>query len=470
MRYSIRTRLTLLISLVYLGVFVFLLGAGALALYLSLNEEIGKELTSLQTRMMALVETEYPDVLTATRHDSTLLGTEFIEDLGEIQTYKRQFVIIALQSGLRSHVYSTGDVQSVEQLLPGDFMENIDGFYTERVDGKLYRILVAKPDWGTLAIGIENETFFKVAAEFKEFLLVGGPLTFLLVLIGGRFLAGQAMKPVVAAAQNAEQITLNNLSERLLPQYRGRDEFNRLVETLNLMITKLETGVKEIKQFTQDAAHELRTPLTILRGELELAYQQPDLPEEVRPPLQKSVDRAIAMSKIVENLMLLAQSDTGKYPVQRSVFRLDRLVRDVVEDIDCLADGKPVAIRLTHCDESTISGDRQLIERLLLNLADNALKNTEQGHVEFSLHRRNEKQIELTLADSGKGIPPEDLPYVFDRFYRVDKARNRTSGGSGLGLAICKWILELHGGKIAIESKLSEGTTLHLLLPSHPPV
>ena len=148
------------------------------------------------------------------------------------------------------------------------------------------------------------------------------------------------MKPVVAAAETTEKITLTNLSARL-PEYTGKDEFGKLVTTLNSMIARLEQGVNQVQQFTQDAAHELRTPLTTLRGELELAYQKKNLPDEVREALQKSLDRAISMSQIVDNLMLLAQSDTGHYPIQKNTFQLDELVHDLDRAVDLGVSGVP---------------------------------------------------------------------------------------------------------------------------------
>jgi signal transduction histidine kinase len=219
-----------------------------------------------------------------------------------------------------------------------------------------------------------------------------------------------------------------------------------------------------VQQFTQDAAHELRTPLTTIRGELELAYQRSALPDDLRASIQKSLDKAILMSKIVDNLMLLAQSDTGNYPIQKSTFRLDELVEDAVDDIKSLVDSRPIKVQLKHCDEINLSADRQLIHRLVLNLCDNAVRFTKRGKIEVSL-RGDEKNVEFVIDDTGIGIPQENLSHIFDRFYRVDKARNRANGGSGLGLSICKWIVDAHGGTISVQSEVSKGTCVRVSLP-----
>lgn len=464
MKYSIQTQLTLLIALVYASVFFFLITAGALAVYIGIKIDIDKQLQTERDGMTELFETEFVELLSVSGSQRTRLTDKFLERLNEIYGYKNQFVIFSLETETGRRVYGDGGIKNVQLLLPKVFLSKEAGFYNQRLAGKLYRVFITKPDWGTLVVGIGNQAYFEVADRFKEILFAGVPLTLILVLVGGYFLAGRAMKPVVAAAETTEKITLTNLSARL-PEYTGKDEFGKLVTTLNSMIARLEQGVNQMQQFTQDAAHELRTPLTTLRGELELAYQKQNLPDEIRAALQKSLDRAISMSRIVDNLMLLAQSDTGNYPIQKSPFQLDELVHDLIDDMRSLADGRPIEVRLAHCDKIEFSGDKQLIQRLLLNLSDNALKNTEAGSIEFNL-QINGNNIEFAIKDTGKGIPEEELPHVFERFYRVDKARSRATGsGSGLGLAICKWIVEAHHGSILVKSGVAKGTSVMVNLP-----
>jgi heavy metal sensor kinase len=464
MKSSIRTRLTLLITLVYLCVFFFIVAAGALALHIVLEEAIDKRLTTELGRMTTLLEHEVAELLTATPERRRLVTARLLDQLHQIYNYSDEFVILSLETESARRVYGDGRIKNIQLLLPRGFLSQPEGFYDQRLGGVLHRVLIAKPGWGTLVLGAENQSFIEVAEQFKTILVIGLPLTLLLVLAGGRFLAHQAMRPVLTTAAATEHITLTNLDERL-PEYYGKDEFGKLVDTLNLMIARLQQGVHRIQQFTQDAAHELRTPLTVLRGELELVFEQTDVPDEVLASLQKSLDRAIAMSQIVENLMLLAQSDTGNYPIQRCTFRLDELLRELVDDMTYLIEDNLIEVRLAHCENVDFSGDRQLMQRLLLNLSDNARKHTERGFVEFGLRKTGDK-IDLSVRDSGKGIPPEKLPYIFDRFYRLDSARSRATGGSGLGLAICKWVVELHGGTIRIDSRPHEGTTVTVLLPA----
>ena len=467
MKFSIRIRLALLIAFVFFGVLVFLLAAGSLALYLKLNEELDRALRMEEKFVAQMLESDFRDLITATGESQKSLGQSFIEDLNEIVGFSRQFVIVSLESNQARLIYTNTHHGNVLSQLPKGFISLSEGIYNQSYNDRTYRVLISKQPWGTLAIGLENHIFFEVMDGVGEILVVGAPLTLLLVLIGGWFLARLVMKPVVSTAKIADNITLTNLEKRL-PEYKGHDEFGILVSTLNRMIGRIEEGVKQIRQFSQDAAHELRTPLTIQRGELELLYERENLPEEVRPAVQKSLDRAIAMNKIIESLMLLAQSDTNSYPIQKNKFRLDGVLLETVEDAKNLSEKGDVKVHIDECTPVEFVGDEYLIRRLLLNITDNALKHTHNGEIEFGLKSFSEG-VEISIGDTGIGIPEEDLPHIFDRFYRVDKSRKETNRGSGLGLAISKWIVEAHNGKINIESALGKGTVVKIRLPHSRP-
>ena len=464
MKLSIRTRLGLLIALVFFGVLGFILGSSMIALYWELNREIDKELQLENGWMIQLFETEFLGLLTPGGQQDEALAAEFYEELHEIYGYKQEFVIFALKTGTGRRVFSDGGLKNAQLLLPKGFWEQPEGFSNQLLAGRRYRVLISSHSWGFLVVGKENRTFFEVLDELLDILTPGIPLILILVLAGGWFLSRLAMRPVAEVAAAADKITMSQLEQRL-PAYRGEDEFGQLVLTLNRMIGRIEAGVQKVRQFTQDAAHELRTPLTILRGELELLYQSPGITEEQLGALQKALDRTIMMSKIIDNLLLLAQSDSGQYPIQKTVFRLDEVLRQTVEDAEILAHNHSLEVRLERCDEVLFKGDEGLIRRLLLNLSENALKFTHSGMIQFTLAAHQEL-IELTVRDSGIGIPAEDLKHIFDRFYRVNKARTRAEGGSGLGLAICRWIVAAHGGSLHIDSEVGRGTMVRVELPA----
>jgi heavy metal sensor kinase len=463
MRFSIRTHLTFLIAFVFLAIFAFFLITGSIALYLGLTEEMDRQLRMEARQMTDLFESGYSDLLNETPENREALRDGFIDELNEMYQHKHQFALFALTSQRGRRIYAGGKVKNIQLLLPKDFLAKKEGFYTQRFDGNYYRVLLQKKKWGTMILGIENRTIFEVADEFEEILLIGIPFMILLIFAGGRFLAGRALRPVVAAAETAEHISLSNFGHRL-SDYNKKDEFGVLVKTLNNMIARLETGIKSMQQFTQDAAHELRTPLTLLRGELELLYQKNDRPVEEHIALRKSLDRTITLQKIIDDLMLLARSDSGRYPLQKKPFPLDLILKETAEDFRLLGEKRNIKVVIQRLDPAEFMGDEQLMRRLLLNLSDNALKYTSHGQITYSL-ALSQESVEIRIADTGIGIPDEERPYIFDRFYRVDKARSLSTGGSGLGLAISKWIAEMHDGTLRIESNSPGGTVAVLTFP-----
>lgn len=463
MKLSIRTRLAVFFTLVFFGVLALVLSAIALALYRELDQRADRALKIEERWLRGLIESEFAPLTLPGCKNCDSLAAELVQELNERYIYRGQFTVIYFPSLQSPRLYFGGREKNIPLLLPEDFLTRKDGFYNLEIEGRKSRVLLKQQPWGILAMGRDNQTFREVADEFVEIIhwIVGFSLLF--VLAGGWIMARLAMLPVVSAAEAAEEITITNLRQRL-PEYAGRDEFGVLVITLNRMIARIEEGVNRIQQFTQDAAHELRTPLTILRGELELAYQKADLSDDTRVSLQKTLDRVISMSRVVENLMLLAQSDTGSYPVQKSVFRLDEVLKEIYEDVQILAENRPIEVLLDHCEAVQFFGDKQLIYRLLLNLCDNALKYTERGCIKLKLAIAGDS-VDFTISDTGIGIPEEQLPRIFDRFYRVDKSRSNSGGGSGLGLSICQWIVQAHGGSIRVESQLDRGTTIQILFP-----
>jgi len=466
MTLTIRSRLTIWFTLAFSAVLLLVVGALALQLYNQFESDIGETLRNEESWITALVANEFQQIGTAQGSDYDSLAADLDENLEERYGLKQQFAFLIMTRPSGSQAHFEGGLQGVGELLPVNFLRRSEGVYDLQIAGDHYRVRLFQRDWGTAVVGMSNERIYEIAEEAGKILVWFAPLAMLIAIAGGWLLAKLALRPVVAAARGAESISLANLSGRL-PAYSGKDEFGALVSTLNRMIARLEEGVKRLQQFTQDAAHELRTPLTVLRGELELAYQDENTPEETRAGLQKILDRVIALGQIVDNLMLLARSDSGEYPIHKTRFRLDLAVKEIFEDLQILAEGRPLAVHLLNHEIVEFFGDELLLRRLLLNLCDNALKYTRQGSVTLSM-KKVDGQVELDLTDTGHGIPAEDLPHIFDRFYRVDKSHSSATGGSGLGLAICRWIVSAHGGNITVNSNLGQGTTVRVSLPAQP--
>ncbi|NUM68840.1 HAMP domain-containing protein [candidate division KSB1 bacterium] len=319
MNLTIRGRLTIWFTLALSAVLLLVVAVIALKLYTQLDSETREALRSEEQWLTNLIDSEFLDLATAQGEELDSLAADLNENLEERYGLKPQFALVAVQ---RHHgrALGSGGMHSIEQLVPPDLLERRAGIYTLVVADDHFRVRVFRREWGVAAVGVMNETLFEVAEEAGALLIWILPLAMLLALTGGWLMSKLALRPVAAAARAAESLSLANLRERL-PAYAGKDEFGALVATLNRMISRLEEGVKRLQQFTQDAAHELRTPLTVLRGDVELAYQDESTADETRAWLQRILDRVIALGQIVDNLMLLARSDSGDYPIHKTAAR-----------------------------------------------------------------------------------------------------------------------------------------------------
>ncbi|MBI5493291.1 MAG: HAMP domain-containing protein [Deltaproteobacteria bacterium] len=287
------------------------------------------------------------------------------------------------------------------------------------------------------------------------------------VLISGFIgwaLARKALKPVAEITKTARRIGAESLNERInitVPQ----DEIGMLASTINEMMERLEKSFKQIRQFTADASHELKTPLTILKGEMEIALRSKDNVEYMKEALNSSLEEIDRMNDIVRNLLDLAKMDVEKGAVPKEPVDLEKVLSDRYEQLKKVALDSGIHMAILRSKPLIVSGDAVRIGQLLSNLIDNAIKYTHRGGaVELSLDSDGGSAV-FMVRDTGVGISKEDLPYIFDRFYRVDKARSREVGGAGLGLSICKEIAESHGGSLEVDSAHGQGSTFTARLP-----
>ncbi len=294
------------------------------------------------------------------------------------------------------------------------------------------------------------------------------PLALIIASIGGIFLANKALKPVNEINRITKEITSKNLGLRV-PTPATHDELGQLVETINGMIDRLEKSFKQVQQFTADASHELKTPLTILKGEAELALRKEREPEEYRQYLKSSLEEVDRLSRLVQDLLVLSKADMGRLTLQKEPLNLVRIADACCEQCRFLGEEKRIRIVFNYPKDAEIwiLGDAYRLKQMFYNLIENAIKySNEGGTVEISMNT-NGKFAGVSIRDEGVGIAQEDIPYIFDRFYRVDKSRSREAGGTGLGLSICKWIAEAHQGKITVESTLGVGTRFTVWIPKY---
>jgi len=327
-------------------------------------------------------------------------------------------------------------------------------------DGRPYTLVILR------SMHSQQETLEEIRVTFAWVI----PLAILLAALGGYFLARKSLAPVVAMSAQAGRIGAANLHDRLNVK-NERDELGQLAKSFNSLLDRLDQSFERQRRFMADASHELRTPVAILRGEAEVALSQPSRrPEEYRESLAILHQEARRLSLIVEDLFTLTRADAGQYPISVSDFYLEELVADCVHSIRALALAKKITLNVESAEESVIHADEALLRRMLLNLLDNAIKYTpEGGRIVVSCQRLRGKYT-LVVSDTGAGIPGDLQSRIFERFFRVDKARTRSDqdGGAGLGLAIARWIAEAHDGRLELSRSDASGSTFTVFLPAAP--
>jgi heavy metal sensor kinase len=317
-----------------------------------------------------------------------------------------------------------------------------------------------------------GESFAPALSELRRLLVtlaVGFIVVGAVALGGGVVLVRRALRPVEEITRSAERISSRNLGERLPVPPTG-DEFELLSQALNRMITRLDDAFQHNRRFLADASHELRTPLTILRSELEAVVRRPDLVPELRATAGDLLDEVERLTRIVENLFALSRLDAGQAHTAHARFDLAKLVATTSEQMCLLAEDKGLALTCDAPAPVPIEGDPARIKQVVVNLLDNAIKYTPAGGtVKLGVSARAGEAV-LEVADSGIGIPPEAVPRVFDRFFRVDAARSREVGGAGIGLSIVKAICTAHNGRVEVESAVDRGSCFRVRLPlgGHP--
>ena len=310
-------------------------------------------------------------------------------------------------------------------------------------------------------------------AELSPTLLVGTllvvfPVIVLVSVAASYVIAGRAIEPVEMLINEVEAITDGRSLHRRLPSDLGNEELSRLGTTLNAMIARLETSFGALRRFTADASHELKTPLTVLRADVERAMHPNAAGSEAMQALEEALQETTRMADLVDSLLTLARADEGRFDIYREPIALGPLIRDVYETAVILGEHAGLDVSMSVLEEGVVDGDARWLRQLFLNLITNAIKYTPRGgRIEVSLSQRVGGEIAFTVRDSGIGISAADLPHVFDRFWRADRARSRASerGGFGLGLAIAQWIAQAHGGRIGVQSRLGRGSVFTVTIP-----
>jgi heavy metal sensor kinase len=306
-----------------------------------------------------------------------------------------------------------------------------------------------------------------IRATLRQILIglaLGMPVAVLLAALGGYLMAGRTLKPISEMADHARQITSESLGRRL-PNPNPHDEPGQLATVFNETLQRLENSFESLKRFTADASHELRTPLTALRSVGEVALREAGDAEALRETIGSMLEEAQRLNDLTDTLLMLARVESGRLPLHREPVSLSELVAEVCDSLEVLAAEKRQRIEVTSEPGLTVHADRVLLRQAVMNLLHNGIcYSPPDSALRVNCTARGSEAV-IEVADQGPGIAPEHQSKVFERFYRIDKARSRAEGGAGLGLALAKLFIEQNGGSIGLSSEFGQGSCFWIQIP-----
>ncbi len=359
----------------------------------------------------------------------------------------------------------------LSQAAYADSLKGLNSYETFIVDGEhpirviTMPILREKKLVNLVQVGTSLEAVQETLRNLQIFLFTAVPSVLVLAALFARFMARRALKPISKIIQTARDIGQGRELSQRIPVFKVQDELGQLALTFNEMMDRLENSFAQMRQFSSDASHELRTPLTVLKGQNELVLSKPRDPKEYQEVIASNLEEINYMSKVLEDLFILSRSDENQIHLNCKPMDMRDLVEEVCKHAEVLASDKDICIIIAFLEPVQINGDEVRLRQMVWNILHNGIKYTQPGgELKVSLQDEGKSAL-LSIQDTGIGIPEKDLPSIFDRFYRVDKARSRDEGGSGLGLSICKHIAEAHKGTIEVESKLGAGTRFKIRIP-----
>ncbi len=372
-----------------------------------------------------------------------------------------QGAVVAATAGVHPGDFAL-DSERLERLLGGEVLSgNVHISGGEEVRVRTASISVGGSPLGIVQVGESTEFVGHTLDRVRTLFITVGAVSVITTFAVAYWLSRRALRPVEDVAAVAARIEASDLTERI--NARGQpQEVQRLSDTFDSMLARLDRAFQQQRNFVLDVAHELRTPLTALRGNIDVILMRDDLDAETRQQMERMSAETARLIRLTSNLLYLAMADTGheldRRPVELDVLCLDvyRLMRDLRPEVN---------VRLGNEDQVTVIGDRDLLKQMLLNLVENGVKYTPAGgQVTLSLYR-DEDRARIVVEDTGRGLSPEELPRIFQRFYRGGNSGRRGSGGAGIGLAIVDWIVRAHGGEIMVESEVGKGSRFSVYLP-----
>jgi signal transduction histidine kinase len=450
---SLRLRLTLLYS-TYIGGILLIFGT---AVYLLVNVLLLKQVDD----MLAEVGREMFRSITVNANEELLMNSPPQLDM----TSNANFQIWRSDGKLLTASPAIG---LPDQPLDPTGLKSSTPIYEDSYIGQVHLRVLSIPlmyrgrNVGTLQVATSLAVVDTTRTRMLSIMAIIAGIAVGLAMFGSWIVLGRALAPLEAIAETVDQINrADDLSRRIPYQGEMQDDVGDLVISINQTLERLETLFTSQQRFLADVSHELRTPLTVIKGNVDLMRRIKEADEDLLNSIDQEAGR---LTRLVSGLLMLAQAESGKLPLNFTNVELDLLLTEVFTEVRVLA-GSKVHVHLNDIDQAIVRGDRDRLKQVILNLVANAIQYTPQGGDVFLSLSRLGDQARLIVRDTGPGIPAEDLPYIFERFYRAEKSRTRSKvSGFGLGLSITKWIVEQHGGQIKVESKEGQGTTFVIWL------
>jgi len=456
---TLRARLALLYTAIVVGILLLFGVAVYLSVSISLTNEIEQSLRNSASRVLPLVYVSDQGELSV----NVTPDIEFAAD-AFIQVWDRDNQLRANSANVRNLTQPL-DPASLNASKP---ISN-DVLLKTETDEIYLRVLTVPLVLGDRPIGaIQVGTSLAIVDATQKslviVLIIGTLISILIAGLASWISTWQALSPLEDVTETALQITRADDLSRRIP-YTGppNDEVGQLIHAFNQTLGRLENLFNTQRRFLADVGHELRTPLTVIKGNIDLMRRMKELDEESMESIESEVER---MTRLVGDLLLLSQAESGKLPLHLQLIELDTLLIEVLGQMRVIAKDK-VALVLGEMDQVQVCADKDKLKQVFVNLVQNAIHYTPRGGKVVVSLRKSDHQALVSVSDNGPGISPQDLPYIFERFYRGEKARTRSKDGKGfgLGLSIAYWIVKNHDGSIEVDSKLGEGTTFRVHLP-----
>ncbi|MEJ2685112.1 MAG: ATP-binding protein [Candidatus Sulfobium sp.] len=447
---TFRLRLTLF----YTGAVVLMIAAFCVLLYWQYKGQLMDRVDAqlIDTARELMVSRMKPKTLT--RDQEIIIKTK--QEYFQIVNYSGQIIITSL---------SQNQQWPLDKGLMLSAFHGNAGYETVKFMGGDYRTIYFPVNGETIIrVGQSLDETGKTLAGLRKLLMLFSPVVLVVCSLMGWFFAGWALNPVLEIKNLAEQIRRGRMRGRINTEPKGR-ELDELAVIFNDMLQSIQRSVEMQKRFVSDVSHEIRSPLTALRGNIEVALRRRRSVEDYENILESGLTDVVRLSRITDDLLFLTKADNNILELRQQWFELGPALSAIVERLENKAVSSGVSLIEDYRVDLEVYGDAFLLDQAFSNLVENAIKYTPKGGKVTVTTEEKEGSVLVIVSDTGIGIPTEDIPHLFERFYRVDKERSRRAGGTGLGLSITEWIIKAHKGTISVESTFGSGSDFIVSLP-----